>query len=65
MNRLQLEDVILDTKKALKFYEAIATNCTTCVSHNGGRCEKFHSHHIPADFIQQGCGDWDFNDVPF
>ena len=63
MSRTELEDMILDTKKTLEFYERIKTDCTTCVTFNKGVCAKFGQ--IPEDFIQQGCSDWQFDDVPF
>ena len=65
MNRRELTDMILDTKKALTFYEGIAPNCTTCLLSDGDAnvCKRFGP--VPADFVAQGCDEWEFDEVPF
>ena len=65
MNRNELTDAILDTKKAMTFYESIKTDCTTC-EHLGAK-NKCHLHDstVPDDFIATGCDQWQYNDAPF
>ena len=63
MTRNELTDMILDTKKMLHFYEGITPNCISCVTFNKGLC-AIHGQ-VPDEFVEQGCDEWSFDDVPF
>jgi dephospho-CoA kinase len=65
MTRLELADKTLNCRRELQWLENIETNCVTCEYKETGSdmCKKFGA--IPADFIQQGCAEWSFDDVPF
>lgn len=65
MTRNELTDMILDTKKALAFYEGIKPNCTGCMLFvaDANVCKRYGP--VPAEFIETGCDDWEYDDVPF
>lgn len=65
MNRNELTDMILNHKNALAQFEAVSTGCRDCawVEKDTPVCRKHGP--IPDDFIEQGCDEWDWDDVPF
>jgi hypothetical protein len=65
MTREELQDMVLDTRKALTFYENIETKCVTCEKLVNTQC-KIHGD-VPADFATtiNDCANWSFDDVPF
>ena len=67
MNRNELTDMILDTKRSLAFYEVITTMCFNCSKFSDA--EKACKEHgpIPPEYLtmQNDCSDWDFDDIPF
>ena len=65
MTRNELTDMILDTKKALSFYENIKPDCNTCESLLRDNKCKTHDSVVPEDFLTTGCDQWSFDEVPF
>ena len=65
MNRHELTDMILDSKKVLSFYEGIHTGCAMCEHfiRDARTCKKHGP--VPHDFVEQGCDEWEWDDVPF
>lgn len=63
MTRNDLTDRIGFARRDLDFLTQIKTNCTTCDDYDKGTCKRFGP--VPADFVQQGCDDWNYDDVPF
>jgi len=65
MNRTELKEQIRHTDSHLKYLISIKTNCNHCVKfiENARVCEKFGK--VPDEFILQGCGEWEYNDIPF
>lgn len=65
MNRNELTDMILDTKKSLKFYEEIKTDCTTCEYLGAKNKCLAHDALVPDEYLSTGCDQWIHNDAPF
>lgn len=64
MTRLEFEDRLAYCKREYEFLQTVQTNCTRCQHYSiGAVCAK-HGQ-IPPDFVQQGCDEWEFDDVPF
>ena len=63
MTRNDLADRIDYAERDLAFLKQIKTNCTTCDDYQKGACRRYGP--VPSDFVQQGCSDWNFDDVPF
>lgn len=65
MTRLDLQDRLNYCRRELDFLTNVQTGCDRCDHFNGDTktCKTFGP--VPADFIAQGCDDWEFNDVPF
>ena len=65
LSRVGLQDMILDTKKMLAYYEAIKADCTSC-QHRGPASKCYlHDAIVPEEFLTQGCDSWAFDDIPF
>lgn len=65
MNRKGLEDMILDTKKMLTFYEGIKADCTSCTQRGAQNKCLLHDAIVPDEYISQGCDQWEYDEVPF
>lgn len=67
MNRNELTDMILDTKKALAFYEGITTMCFNCTKFSDSKKSCSEYGLIPPEYMTtpNDCVGWDFDDVPF
>lgn len=64
MTRTELSEAITDLRHRAASLESVATNCTRCMSYQlHSVCTKHGP--IPADFVQQGCDEWYFDEVPF
>lgn len=65
MNRNEHQERIDFCKRELEWLIKQPTNCTTCTLFDGTAtvCKRFGP--VPAEFIAQGCDEWDFDDVPF
>ena len=68
MTRNELTDMILDTKRALTFYEGIVTSCKHCVKrHPATDFCPVHQSTVPPDYRDAAneCAEWYYDDVPF
>lgn len=65
MNRNEHQDRIDYCKRELEWLLATPTNCTTCTQFVSDPkvCKRFGP--VPDEFINQGCNEWEFDDVPF
>ena len=65
MNRIELTDRKCDVQKELEWLNNIDTGCRSC-EHKKDDVDVCLKHgEIPADFIAQGCDQWEYDDVPF
>jgi hypothetical protein len=64
MTRAGLTDRICYAERDLNWLRSLVPNCLNCDDHKDGYCKRF-SASPPADFLQQGCEHWNFDDVPF
>ena len=65
MNRNDLIDRINYCRRELDVLQAMKTDCTTCdiFRSTTSTCGRFGE--VPADFIEQGCDGWIYNEPPF
>lgn len=67
MNRNELRERIRWLQNDLKHVQSIAPNCTNCESFTNGfnehACKQYGP--VPADFIQVGCDNWNYDEIPF
>lgn len=63
MTRNDLVDRIGFAERDLKWLKSLQPNCTNCDDFDKGACKRFGP--VPPDFVQQGCDQWNYNDVPF
>ena len=66
MTRDDITDRISWAQRDLDWLRGLQTNCTTCYdfTNDTGFCKR-HGGTPPPDFVQQGCDQWNFDDVPF
>lgn len=66
MTRDDITDRISWAQRDLNWLRGLQTNCTTCddFTKETGFCKR-HGGNPPADFVQQGCDQWNFDDVPW
>lgn len=65
MTRIELTDEIANAKKYLAYYTNIVPDCTSCMHNILGKCRLHAGQAIPADFIREGCDEWEHDGVPF
>lgn len=65
MTRNELTDMILDTKRALKFYEDIKPDCTTCKELGAQNKCLVHDAIVPDEYLATGCDGWTYDEIPF
>lgn len=65
MNRTEFQDRISYCRRELEWLQGIPMNCTTCEHKELGKtwCKKYGA--IPDEFVQIGCDEWVFDEVPF
>lgn len=65
MTRNEFEDRLNYCRRELVFLLEQKINCTTCslFVRDAKVCQRFGQ--VPDDFIEKGCDEWDFDDVPF
>ena len=65
MNRTELGEKISYMLDEIKWLQDIEPNCHRCMhcAPEAKTCAKFGA--IPEDFMQQGCGEWELDLIPF
>ena len=63
MNRSEFTDRLNYAQREVKFLKSVKMNCTSCEKFSDGKCATFGE--VPPDFVQRGCDEWSFDEVPF
>ena len=66
MNRTEFEDRMHACRRELEALQAVHADmgCRTCWHYAAPTCGLYKSP-VPAEFVPNGCDQWDYNDVPF
>lgn len=66
MTRNDIIDRIGYAERELNWLRGLHPNCTNCddFTKEAGFCKR-HGGNPPPEFVQQGCEQWNFDDVPF
>ena len=64
MNRADFTERVNYYRSELNMLESVAMNCTRCASYQlNSVCRTYGP--IPPEFVQQGCDEWFFDNIPF